>query len=72
MHIDVRGNGGIEEVNKALKHLSKLLKKEGIMEEVYRRQEYVKPSKKRKLKKSEAIRRKKRDEHRERKFKNTF
>jgi ribosomal protein S21 len=64
MFVEVKGKGGIEDVNRALKYLSKKLKKEGIIEEIYARQEYVKPSKKRNMKRNEAFRRKIRDENR--------
>jgi len=64
MYVEVKGKQGTEDVNRALKYLSKRMKKDGILEEIYARQEFVKPSRKRKLKKNEAIRRKKRDENR--------
>ena len=64
MHVDVKGKQGLDEVNRALKYLSKRMKKDGILDEIYTRQEFVKPSKKRNMKRNEAIRRKRRDENR--------
>jgi ribosomal protein S21 len=72
MYVEVQGKGTAEDVIHALKKLSKILKKDGILEEVYRRTEFVKPSKKRKMKRAEAIRRKKREESLKKKYKNDF
>lgn len=64
MYVTVRGDGSPEDVLKAIRTFSKQVKKEGVLEEVYSRQAYVKPSKKRKLKRMESIKRKKREERR--------
>ena len=64
MYVEVKGKQGLEDVNRALKYLSKRMKKDGILDEVYARQEFVKPSKKKILKRNEAFRRKRRDENR--------
>jgi ribosomal protein S21 len=72
MYIEVRGTGGVEDVNKALKHLSKIMKRDGILEEIYKRREFVKPSRKIKLKKDESRRRKRREERRIKKDQNSF
>ena len=58
MYIEVRGKGDAADVAKALRLFSKMVKKEGLIEEIYSRQEYVKPSRKKKLKENEARRRK--------------
>ena len=42
-------------LQKAISIFNKKVKQAGIVQEVYRRQEYIKPSVKRKLKKEEAI-----------------
>ncbi len=62
MYIEVRGKCGVDEVARALKLFSKMIKKEGVLAEVFARQEYSKPSKKRKMKESAARQRKIRDE----------
>jgi len=64
MYVEVKGKQGLEETNRALKYLSKRMKKEGVIDEIYARQEFVKPSKKRNMKRNEAIRRKRREENR--------
>jgi len=64
MYVEVKGKQGLEETNRALKYLSKRMKKEGVIDEIYSRQEFVKPSKKRNMKRNEAVRRKRRDETR--------
>lgn len=62
MFVEVRGKGTLEDVNKALKIFSKMVKKEGLLNEIYARQEFVKPSRKRQDKRSAARQRKIRDE----------
>jgi small subunit ribosomal protein S21 len=55
---------GKDELNKALKQFSKMVKKSEIMQELRNREHFLKPSKKRKFKSEEAFRRKKREERR--------
>ena len=51
---------------KAIGIFNKKVKQAGIVQEVYRRQEYLKPSVKRKLKKEEAIKKRIREEKKKR------
>lgn len=52
MYVEVNGN-----LEKALKIFNKKVKQAGIIQEVYRRREYTKPSKMKRLKREEAIKR---------------
>ena len=56
--VKVTGNN----LQKAIGIFNKKVKQAGIVQEVYRRQEYIKPSVKRKLKKEEAIKKRIREE----------
>ena len=60
--IKVTGNN----LQKAISNFNKKVKQAGIVQEVYRRQEYLKPSIKRKLKKEEAIKKRIREEKKKR------
>ena len=60
--IKVTGNN----LQKAIGIFNKKVKQAGIVQEVYRRQEYIKPSVKRKLKKEEAIKKRIREEKKKR------
>ena len=60
--VKVTGNN----LQKAISIFNKKVKQAGIIQEVYRRQEYLKPSVKRKLKKEEAIKKRIRDEKKKR------
>ena len=60
----VKVNEGSDELNKALKHFSKIVKKSEIMQELRNREHYLSPSRKRTFKRQEALRRRKRDEKR--------
>ena len=60
--IKVTGNN----LQKAISIFNKKVKQAGIVQEVYRRQEYIKPSVKRKLKKEEAIKKRIREEKKKR------
>lgn len=62
MHVKV--NEGKDDLNKALKQFTKMVKKSEILQELRNREHYLKPSKKRAFKKAEAFRRKKREERR--------
>ena len=53
-------------LQKAISIFNKKVKQAGIIQEVYRRQEYIKPSVKRKLKKEEAIKKRIREEKKKR------
>ena len=53
-------------LQKANSIFNKKVKQAGIVQEVYRRQEYIKPSVKRKLKKEEAIKKRIREEKKKR------
>lgn len=55
---------GKDELNKALKQFTKMVKKSEIMQELKNREHFLKPSKKRKFKSQEALRRRKREEKR--------
>lgn len=52
----------VDAVNNAIDQLKKMIKKEGLFEELKRRESYMSPSKKKKFRKTEAERRRKRDE----------
>ena len=60
--VKVTGNN----LQKAIGIFNKKVKQAGIIQEVYRRQEYIKPSVKRKLKKEEAIKKRIREENKKR------
>ena len=60
--VKVTGNN----LQKAISIFNKKVKQAGIIQEVYRRQEYLKPSAKRKLKKEEAIKKRIREEKKKR------
>ena len=60
--VKVTGNN----LQKAIGIFNKKVKQAGIVQEVYRRQEYIKPSVKRKLKKEEAIKKRIREEQKKR------
>jgi small subunit ribosomal protein S21 len=60
--VKVMGNN----LQKAISIFNKKVKQAGIVQEVYRRQEYIKPSVKRKLKKEEAIKKRIREEKKKR------
>ena len=60
--VKVTGNN----LQKAIGIFNKKVKQAGIIQEVYRRQEYLKPSVKRKLKKEEAIKKRIREEKKKR------
>ena len=60
--VKVTGNN----LQKAIGIFNKKVKQAGIIQEVYRRQEYIKPSVKRKLKKEEAIKKRIREEKKKR------
>ena len=60
--VNVTGNN----FQKAIGIFNKKVKQAGIIQEVYRRQEYLKPSVKRKLKKEEAIKNRIREEKKKR------
>lgn len=62
MHVKV--NEGKDELGKALKQFSKMVKKSELMQELKNREHFLKPSKKRIFKRQEALRRKKREEKR--------
>lgn len=62
MHVKV--NEGKDELQKALKQFTKMVKKSEIMQELRNREHFLKPSKKRKFKSQEALRRRKREERR--------
>jgi ribosomal protein S21 len=61
MHVEVRGEGLVE-LEKALRQFSKIVKKSEIINEVKRREFYVKRSKKKILKQQEALRRRIREQ----------
>jgi small subunit ribosomal protein S21 len=60
----IKVNEGKDDLNKALKQFTKLVKKSELLQELRNREHFLKPSKKRKFKSQEAIRRKKREERR--------
>jgi len=61
MRVDVRGDTK-EALDAALKEFKRLVKKEGILQDLRKHEQYVKPSMKAKLKHIEAIKRHKREE----------
>jgi len=60
----VKVNDGKDELNRALKIFSKLVKRSGLIQELKNREHFLKPSKKRAFKRQEAIRSRKREERR--------
>ena len=60
--VKVTGNN----LQKAIGIFNKKVKQAGIIQEIYRRQEYLKPCEKRKLKKEEAIKKRIREEKKKR------
>jgi ribosomal protein S21 len=61
MYVEVKGDS-INDLERALRHFSKLVKKADIVNEVKKREFYVKRSKKKILKRQEALRRRIREE----------
>lgn len=70
MRVDVKGDTK-EDCERALKHFTKLVKKSEVLNELKRREYYVKRSKKKILKRQEALRRRIRDEKKVQKRKET-
>jgi ribosomal protein S21 len=66
MYVEVRGDSR-DDLDRAIKAFSKMVKKNDIINEVKRREFYVTPSKKRILKRQESKRRKIRDERKSQK-----
>ena len=64
MYVRVTGNTDAD-VQRAIRIFNKKVKEAGIIQEIYDRREYVKPSFKKKLKKEEAIRRRIREDKKE-------
>ncbi len=62
MYVEVNGN-----LEKALAIFNKKVKQAGIIQEVYRRREYTKPSELKKQKREEAIRRRIREQKKQKK-----
>ena len=60
----VKVNEGKDELNKALKVFTKMIKKSELLQELRNREHFLKPSKKKAFKRAEAFRRKKREERR--------
>lgn len=60
----VKVNEGKDELQKALKLFSKMVKKSELLQELKNREHFLKPSKKRAFKRQEALRRRKREERR--------
>ncbi len=63
-YVKVTGNTDAD-VQRAIRIFNKKVKDAGIIQEIYNRREYVKPSVKRKLKREEAIRRRIREDKKE-------
>ena len=61
MYVEVKGDS-INDLERALRHFTKLVKKSDILNEVKNREFYVKRSKKKILKRQEALRRRIREE----------
>jgi len=64
VYVKVTGNTDAD-IQRAIRIFNKKVKEAGIIQEVYDRREYVKPSVKKKLKKEEAIRRRIREDKKE-------
>jgi ribosomal protein S21 len=60
----VKVNEGKDELGKALKIFTKMIKKSELLQELRNREHFLKPSKKKAFKRQEAFRRKKREERR--------
>lgn len=60
----VKVNEGKDELQKALKQFTKLVKKSELIQELKNRKHFLKPSKKKIFKQQEALRRRKREERR--------
>lgn len=60
----VKVNEGKDELGKALKQFTKMVKKSELIQELRNREHFLKPSKKRIFKRKEALRRRKREERR--------
>lgn len=60
----IKVNDGKDELNKALRQFSKMVKKSELIQELKNREHFLKPSKKRIFKRQEALRRRKREERR--------
>jgi ribosomal protein S21 len=66
MYVEVRDKDGvkhIDAVNMALLNLKRKIKKSGLMQELKNREYYMSPSKQRRFKRNEAIKRRKREEN---------
>jgi ribosomal protein S21 len=70
LYVEVRGDS-LNDLERALRQFSKIVKKAEIINEVKRREFYVKRSKKKILKRQEALRRRIREEKKVEKKKNT-
>jgi ribosomal protein S21 len=68
MYVEVKGDS-INDLERALRHFTKLVKKSDILNEVKNREFYVKRSKKKILKRQEALRRRIREEKKQEKKK---
>lgn len=62
--MEVKVNDGKDELGKALKVFNSMVKKSELVQELRRREFFLKPSKKRIVKQQEALRRRKREEKR--------
>ena len=62
--MQIKVNEGKEEINKAIKQFTRMVKKSELMQELKRREFFLKPSKKKIFKRQEALRRRKREEKR--------
>jgi ribosomal protein S21 len=65
MYVKVTGDG--ESLQYAIKLFNRRVKQAGILQEVYDRREYIKPSEQKKIKKDAAIRRRVREQKKEEK-----
>jgi ribosomal protein S21 len=63
-YVKVTGNTDAD-IQRAIRIFNKKVKEAGIIQEIYSRREYVKPSVKKKLKKEEAVRRRIRENKKE-------
>lgn len=63
MYVKVNDEGK-DDLDKAIRQFSKMVKKSEIMQELKRREHFLKPSKKKLFKRQEALRRRKREEKR--------
>lgn len=61
-YVEIRDDKGKNSLDIAIKKLKRILKNEGMFQELKRREYYMSPSEKLKFKKSEAFKRRKRDE----------